>query len=160
VPTIEQNPGRGPERELRRTERREFVVLAAVIAVRAVLVNVRTAREALAAGGGPFFARVDIDATNQLDIDVAPNKVGPNEAHLSYYGNGLPADVAKQVTVRLSLPAQGIGPLEHEGTRLGPGHWVVQLDDLSIPGKWQMDVVTRTSDFDQVTTTEVLDVSA
>ncbi len=147
-------------RELGRTVRTEVLVLAAVIAVTAVLVNVRPAREALAAGGGPFFARADLTADQQLDIELAPNKVGPNEVHLNYYGNGLPADVAQQVTVRLRLPAQGIGPLEHEATRLAPGHWVAQLDDLSIPGKWQMDVVTRISDFDQVTSTEVLTVSA
>jgi copper transport protein len=160
VPTIEQNPGRGPVRELGRTVRTEVVVLAAVIAVTAVLVNVRPAREALAAGGGPFFARVDITQTQQLDIELAPNKVGPNEAHLNYYGNGLPADIAQQVTVRLRLPAQGIGPLEHEATKLAPGHWVVELNDLSIPGKWQMDIVTRTSAFDQVTSTTVVTVSA
>jgi copper transport protein len=159
VPTIEQNPGRGPVRELGRTVRTEVLVLAGVIAVTAVLVNVQPAREAVAASsGGPFFARLELDATHELDIELAPNKVGPNEAHLNIYEDGRPADIAQQVTVRLRLPAQGIGPLEHEATRLAPGHWVVRLDDLSIAGKWQMDVVTRISEFDQLTSTTAFEL--
>jgi copper transport protein len=160
VPAIEVNPSRGPVRELGRTVRAEVIVLLGVIAVTAVLVNVKPAREAVAATSGPYFARVDLDDTHQLDIELVPAKAGPNEAHLNIYQDGLPADIAQEVTVRMRLPEQGIGPLEHEATRLAPGHWVVRLDDLTIPGKWQMDVVARVSDFDQLTSTSVVEIGS
>jgi copper transport protein len=160
VPTIEQNPGRGPVRELGRTVRVEVAVLLAIVSVTAVLVSQTPAREAIAAPGGPFFARLDLDETHQLDIELAPARVGPNEAHLNIYRDGFPADIAQQVTVRLRLPDQGIGPLEHEATRLAPGHWVVRLDDMTIAGRWQLDVVTRVSDFDQLTSTAVVSISS
>jgi copper transport protein len=160
VPAIEQSWGQRPVRTLGRTVRAELLALAGVVALTAVLVNATPAREAVAASSGPYFARLDLDETHQLDVELVPNRVGPNEAHLNIYEDGFPADIAEQVTVRLRLPARGIGPLEHEATRLAPGHWVVRLDDLTLAGEWQLDVVVRVSDFDQFTTTSVVDVSS
>jgi copper transport protein len=160
VPTIEQNPGRGPVGELARTIRVEVVVLLAIVSVTAVLVSQTPAREASAAPSGPFITRLDLDATRQLDIELAPARIGSNEAHLNIYEAGLPADIAQEVTVRLRLVEQGIGPLEHEATRLAPGHWVARLDDMTIPGKWQVDVVLLVSEFDQLTATAVVPIRA
>jgi hypothetical protein len=49
--------------------------------------------------------------------------------------------------VRFSMPAQDIGPLTGKGTQLGPGHFVVQGNQLSVPGEWTLQIEARIDRF-------------
>jgi copper transport protein len=137
-------------RILRRTVRYEVVGLVAVVALTGVLTNLRPA--AVAEGvTGAFSTEAQLGEDYRVNLTVDPNRAGDNEVHLYLLGaDGRPADVARELTLRLSLPAQDIGPIEREPVVAGPGHWQLNGSELSIPGEWVVGVTARVSDFEQL----------
>lgn len=138
----------------------EAYVLIVVVGVTAVLSALTPGRDALerVAGGG-FFPRLDLDATTELQASLVPAVAGSNQIHLDLYRNGLAADIAQDVTVEFRLAAQGIGPIERTALRLDVGHYVLRTDDLTLPGRWQIDIHVRTSEFDQYTAMTIVDIA-
>jgi copper transport protein len=84
-----------------------------------------------------------------------PARVGPNELHLYLLraSDGTPFDGTKELTVTLSLPGEGIGPLPAKAREAGPGHYVVDTVQLVPGGDWRLHVTSRVSAFDQYDTT-------
>ena len=56
---------------------------------------------------------------------------------------------AQTVQVELTQSQVGVGPITREMIPAGTGHFVVDTNDLSIPGTWQIVFIARVSDFDQ-----------
>ena len=110
--------GDGPLRVLRRTVVAEVALATAVIAVTAALVNLPPAR--VDAGvTGPFVTDVRFESNN-LNVIVDPNRVGANAVHLTATGpTGAPVPI-KEARVLFRMPAEDVGPLVGEGTKLAP----------------------------------------
>jgi copper transport protein len=132
---------------LRRTLRAEVALVVTVLGVTAALVSYPPP-DTLA--GGPFDGKARLGPLT-LEATVDPARVGPNEIHLYVLKatDGTPFDGTRQLTVMLSLPAKGIGPLPAMARAAGPGHYVVDAVQLVPGGAWQMHVTSRISDFDE-----------
>jgi copper transport protein len=143
----ERDPGKAPLQALRRLVAAEVGIATIVIALTAFLVNLPPAR--LEAGVvGPFITDVRL-GQNNLNLLVDPNQVGENEVHLTLTApSGAPVPV-RQMRVLFRMPSEGIGPLVGSGVRLAPGHFVVQGHQLSVPGEWTLEVVARSSRFEE-----------
>jgi copper transport protein len=137
-------------RLLRRTLRAEVAFVVAVLGVTAALVSYPPP-DTLASE--PFDGKARLGPLT-LEATVDPARAGPNEIHLYVLkaSDGTPFDGTKQLTVTLSLPAKGIGPLPATARSAGPGHYVVDTVQLIPGGDWQMHVTSRISDFDEYDT--------
>lgn len=153
VPAIERAPARRAWSQLHTTVRAEALGLVAVLAITAALVNITPARTA--AGIGEIFSGdIDLGDSGSVNVVVDPNQAGPNAIHLYFYDeNGRAAEITddEAVTVRLSLPASDIGPIERRPVRAGPNHFTLQTDDLVTGGRWTIEVDVRVSRFDEET---------
>ncbi len=134
-------------RLLRRMLRAEVALVVAVLGVTAALVSYPPP-DSLA--GGPFSASTALGPL-RMEVTVDPARVGPNEMHLYLLRakDGTPFDGTKELTVALSLPSKGIGPLPATAREAGPGHYVVDTLQLVPGGDWKLAVTSRISAFDQ-----------
>ncbi|MEA2433265.1 MAG: copper transport protein [Actinomycetota bacterium] len=147
----------GALEKLRRLVGAEVALGAVVLVLTAVLVSLAPARTE-AGVSGPFTTQVALNE-DKLDIIVTPNKVGENEVHLTATtATGSPT-VIKQMTVLFRKPDQGIGPIVADGKKLAAGHYVVQGNQLSVPGRWEIEVVARINRFDEERATFVVEVN-
>ena len=138
---------------LRRTVAAEAFAIVAVLGVTSVLVNTTPARTALPSSSGPVTRTNDVD-TGTVSLVVAPAAVGRNTMTIRYLDDGgNPVDLASTLTVELTLPEQDLGPIQREVLKSGPGQFVLEGNELSLPGDWQISVSARTSDFTEQSTT-------
>jgi copper transport protein len=133
---------------LRRTVRIEIVALGLVVAVTAALVGTRPAAEATGATGA-YSTVVAVGNDTNLSVTVDPNTAGHNQIHLYLHdATGRPVE-ATDLTLRLSLPANDIGPIERTPTLVVPGHWVHAGRELAVPGRWRIESVVGVDRFAQ-----------
>jgi copper transport protein len=142
---------------LRRLVAVEALALVAVLGVTAVLVNTTPSRTALGVSGGAVSLTQDIP-NGTVNLEVAPAKSGPNTMHIQYRDSaGAPIDLATTLTVELSLPSEDLGPIQRQIVKLAPGHFVLEGNEMSVPGEWTVTLAARTSDFtEQRNTFQVL----
>jgi copper transport protein len=144
----------------------EVGLAALVIAVTAVLVNLAPARTLFEQEDG-FRERIKFgDRMYVLSVD--PNRVGRNEVELmpetmgGAMGEGSSDDETsehtestdrdrgpKEVTVLFRMPEQGIGPLPVKARQAESGHFIVTGHQLSVPGRWRLEIVVRTGRFEE-----------
>ena len=141
---------------LRRTIRAEALLLVAVVALTAIVVNVPPARTAVVAKTD----RVDITQrvdTGNVQLSVDPAIVGPNTVSVRYTdGTGQPINVATSMSIEFSQPSAGLEPITRQVPASEPGVFVIQGNELSIPGTWTITIAVRTGDFtEQRTSFEV-----
>jgi copper transport protein len=153
VPRLEAIAARGespglPGVLLRRALRAEVVLLAVVIGVTAALASYAPP---VAAESGPFSTTTTLGPTT-LEMDVDPARVGANQMHIYFFDakTGAQYTKGKELTVTATLPSKSIGPLPLTVQDSGPGHYIVQDALLNAPGDWEIDVVLRVSEFDQL----------
>jgi hypothetical protein len=144
----------------------EVALAALVIAVTAVLVNLAPARNMLEQEDG-FRKRIEIGGRTYV-LSVDPNSVGRNVVDLmpesmgGGMGDGSADDETsdhadstdrdggpKEVTVLFRMPEQGIGPLPVQAEETDSGHFMVRGHQLSVPGRWQLEIVVRTGRFEE-----------
>jgi len=141
-------------RRLLTTVRLEAVGIVVVLALTAVLVNVSPARTSGSTASGVFNQSATLRSGNQVSLTIAPDKAGYNQIHVQYSdASGKPVDIASSVQIEFNLPAQGVGPITRDAPKAGPGHFLVEGSELSIPGTWQIALLARTSEFDLERTT-------
>ncbi len=166
-------------RALRRSVLAEAAVAAVILGVTTVLTTTTPARtEAVAEdsaveeqpgqpGGsdeaGPFTAAVPYDtggASGQgtAKFELNPASTGENTLHISLLDPQGAPGAAEEISVALTLPAEGIGPLRYTAEPLSDNHWAVTGVQLPRPGDWELDLTIRTSDIDQVTETTTVPI--
>lgn len=154
---------RAARRLLGRIVRVELAVLLAVLAVTAVLVS----RSPIASSSGtPPAPTVPADAVElpltsgagTATLSVAPSRVGTNEMRLTLFDpSGQPLDPL-DVTVELTEPTLGLGPLRPVVHPLGTGDFHV-IAEVPLAGSWQVTVRVRVSDFDAATAETVVAIT-
>ncbi|MCU0311744.1 MAG: copper resistance protein CopC/CopD [Acidimicrobiales bacterium] len=139
-------------RRLRSNVLGEVVVLLAALAVTAVLVNVVPARNAVASAASVVELTAPAD-DGTVTMTVTPAAAGVNTIRVQYLDEaGGVLDVATTLRAEFSLPAAGLGPIAREVVKVGPGSFVLEGSELSIPGEWEIDLVVRPSDFRELRT--------
>ncbi len=131
----------------RRTMRGELVLMICVFGVTAALISYVPPIDAAT---GPFSTTTTIGPA-ELEITLDPARVGVNTVHIYLINatNGTQFTATKELTVTARLPAKGIGPLPLKATLAGPGHYVLNSAVLSPGGTWDIEVIDRTSEFEQ-----------
>lgn len=142
--------GAATDRERRlfgRTIKVELAVMAVVIGLTGVLVGEPPARAEMVQTG-PYSTTTTI-GPYELDVTVDPATAGHNAIHLYLLdAAGQPAPV-DEMQVFASLPEHNLGPLDLPPQVAGPGHEIVPMADLAIPGDWSLRIEVRRGKFDQ-----------
>lgn len=134
------------QRRFLRAAGAEVALFVAAIGVTAVLVAEPPAKASVAPSGP--VARTAPIGPYELNLVVDPAEKGLNAIHLYLLEkNGQPAKVA-EADVAATLPDPGIGPLEFDARRAGPGHFSVLGASLPLAGDWDLDVSVRRGEFD------------
>src|SRR3546814_14951297 len=63
--------------------------------------------------------------------------------------DGRPAEIVESLTLDLSLPSAGIGPITREAQRAGPAHLQLDTSDFAVAGDWQIEITARLDRFPQ-----------
>jgi copper transport protein len=154
--------GRNAWSHLTSTVRIEMVGMLVVIGLTGVLVNQVPARTA--AGIGTIYSQSkELTPThNTVNLVVDPNRVGANAIHMYILdATGRTVDAPNGVTVKISYPAQNIGPFERKADQGGPGHYLlVGNTDLSTAGQWKIEVDAQFSKFEVGTATFDVNVNS
>lgn len=138
-------------RRLNRTIVAEAVGVVLVLAVTALLVNLTPPKNASATEATTAVQTLTVSNTDaKAEVVLTPSKVGPNSVHITYFNSSQqPVDVAQQVSVELTQPDQGIGPIERDGVKAATGHFIIDGMQVPTAGTWKLTLITRISDFDQ-----------
>jgi copper transport protein len=133
---------------LRRTVAVEAIGLVLVLGLTGVLVGVTPARSE--AGIGSVRSVTTKLGTGTVNLTVDPDRAGPNTIHIYLLDElGRQVDSAEELHLQFSLPSRGLGPIARTPVKAGPGHWQLDGDVLSIPGRWRITVISRVSEFDE-----------
>ncbi|MEV7376744.1 copper resistance protein CopC [Streptomyces lydicus] len=140
------------------------VVLLVVTTVLTATEPARTEAAVQAASGGqstasnqPQVLTVPFDTggphgkgTARVDLD--PGRSGnANELRLRLSDPSGKAMDVPEVKVSFTQKAKKLGPLPVVPRHTGTGHWRASGVQLPVPGQWQLSLLVRTSDIDQVT---------
>lgn len=149
VPTAAD--GTDPVRRLRSSLRAEIVVLALALVAGAVLAQVPPPEVAAGAPAGGQFEQRLAFGDGQVELTVAPGRRGSNEMHVTALGaDGRLMDGIDDLTLRLRLPSEGIGPLEPQMQPITTGH-AVSYAEIPLAGTWSIEVVAHPSKFEELT---------
>ncbi len=126
---------------LRRTVRWEWVGVVLVLAFSSLLVAQAPPRSRLASTPPVCQQRL---ADPPLRLQVSPCRPGPNQVWVE--PEGIPV---QELTLKFSLPAQGIPPLQRSLTPTPSGQWVLPEVQLPLAGEWQLDLALLVNDFEE-----------
>jgi copper transport protein len=153
VPSLRDQPTGEAWGRLHRTVRLEVAGLLVAVALTGFLVNIVPARTAVAdtsaAGAAPFEATTGLGSEIHVEVVVDPAARGANEIHLYLMTHaGQPVDEGpRALTLNLSLPDAGIGPISRPATKIDESHFVAAVDDFAIAGDWLVEIEARIDDF-------------
>ena len=89
-------------------------------------------------------------------VEVIPGRAGTNRIAIGLDRASGPVLAPKEVWAVLSHDASGVGPIRRRLALDGEGRYAQQGPELSIPGRWRIQVEVLVTDFDQATlSTEV-----
>ena len=149
----------------------ELVIMTAIVAVTAVLVNEMQPRAAGHDGGGEAMMTAVDFGDFEAQVSVEPGMVGANEIMivLGETDDGEPVE-PEAVSISASLPAQEIGPLLYEAEPVEEGaeeegdamteagtRYMVEAD-LALEGEWELRLEIRLNEFDLLTETTMLTI--
>jgi copper transport protein len=139
-----------PGRLLRVTLRSELALVLVVLGVTGALTGYAPPTSA---DEGPQSVSKRLGPLD-LELTVDPAMAGVNEMHIYLFRarDGTPFTGTKELTVRLSQPGRGIGPIAAHLRSGGPGHYLADAVTLSPGGTWEIEVTDRVSDFDEYST--------
>ncbi|MGI5194310.1 copper resistance CopC/CopD family protein [Streptomyces sp. CA-288835] len=157
-------------RGLRRSVAVEAVLGVVVLAITTVLTGTQPSRAAVQSAAATAAAQeptarvvtipFDVGTPNgqgTAQITFAPGRVGDNTVEALVYGpDGGPSSVP-ELRLTLTQRAQRIGPLDAKLTDRG-GYWATDRLRLPLPGTWTLRVTVRTTDIDQVTVSENVNI--
>ncbi|MFL6205258.1 MAG: copper resistance CopC/CopD family protein [Acidimicrobiales bacterium] len=150
VPALTRGKAAAALTQLWGTLRLEVLTLVVVVALTSVLVVVTPARSS--AEGGVVERIVELEDVGSVQVTVAPAQAGFNQIHLYLFDpDGRPAEIAQEVSLVMTLPSAGLGPITRDAFRAGPAHFQLDTDDLAVAGTWTLEVQARVDRFTQVT---------
>jgi copper transport protein len=141
---------------LRRSMRAEVALAVLVLSATAVLVrsappvSIATAPPDLRLRLGPMEAHVQVEpaATGRNNITM----------HVFNSRTGRPASRIKEMTLRLAMAKNHIGPLKIKLKRAEAGQFKAPAQMLPVQGRWQMELDARVSEFDAFSAKAKFDV--
>ncbi len=122
----------------------EIIVGVVVLALTALLVNARPAKQAYAA---PFSTEVKAGPT-LVNLVVDPARAGPLTIHLYVLTAAGLIDNVPEVTATMTNGRAGISGLTIPLRFAGPGHFIASGFDIPIAGTWTIRVLVRTTNID------------
>ncbi|HEU4658478.1 MAG TPA: copper resistance protein CopC [Capillimicrobium sp.] len=124
-------------------------VALAVLVLAPTATLVRAAPPATVAAG-PVIRELELGPM-QLQLDIEPGTVGPNDYHLYLFDRrtGAQIDRVRELTVRLVQREKGIGPITLDIPRKGPAHYELRNSTLGVAGTWEATITARVSRFDE-----------
>ncbi|MFC9585934.1 copper resistance CopC/CopD family protein [Streptomyces yangpuensis] len=150
-------------RGLRRTVAAEAVLGVVVLAITTLLTGTQPSRAAasesasVAVGQEPQAKVVtvpfDMGTANhrgQVQITLAPGRVGENTVEAVVFSEDGGLATVPELRLTLTQRASGIGPLDAK-LKNQKGYWATYDLRLPMAGEWNLDIVVRTTDIDQVT---------
>ena len=142
---------------LRRAMRWEVGLAIVVLGVTAALV--RTAPPAVVPG--PVTRELDVGEI-RVEMIIEPATTGPNDYHLYLFDRETGEQVrrVKDMTLRLTQPEEGIGPITLEVPYKNAAHYELLGPALSVPGTWDVALDVRVSRFDLYTARTEIEVSS
>ncbi len=144
-----------------RNVRGEAALMVVVVALTSALVVTRPAHEAAAeaADSKPFSGYLAFDGQRQVNLVIDPARAGTNVVHLYLLDDaGLPADFSESVRLILTHVAGQVAPSEVGFEPVTPSHFQASLL-VPVPGTYDVTVVARVSEFDEVSTTTTVVVA-
>jgi copper transport protein len=143
-------PSAATGRHVRLALRAEVVLLVLVLAATGALAGYAPPKSL---DQGPVTVTRTAGET-ELQLTVDPARVGSNVMHLYAFGrDGQPIRSSRELAVRAVPPGRAGGsdvPVQVPFVDSGPGHWTAAAVPLGTRGEWTLEVVLRTSAFDQV----------
>ena len=143
---------------LRRAMRIEVAIAIAILAATAVLVR---GVPPVSEQSGPVDRQLDLGEI-RVEMIIEPATVGPNDYHLYLFDRetGEQVDRVKQITLRLTQPERGVGPISLDVPYKSPAHYELLGPALGVPGTWEVDVDLRVSKFDVLTAETEIEVGS
>ncbi|WP_216588401.1 copper resistance CopC/CopD family protein [Streptomyces brasiliscabiei] len=171
-PVVDSDRHRRRLRGLRRSVAVEAVIGAVVLVITTMLTGTQPSRAAAATGGGagvtglrqpparvvtvPFdMGKPNSDGKVQLTFE--PGTVGENVVEALVFGPDQGVATVPELRLTLTHRAQRIGPLDAKLVDQG-GYWSTDSLRLPLPGTWTLRLTVRTTEIDQVTVTENVDI--
>jgi copper transport protein len=148
------DPGAASVQRLRLSIAAEVAVAVVIVAVTSLLVNAQPAASAVAK---PFSTELRAGKL-LIDVVVDPAKVGPAQVHVYTLSAQGAVQEVPELKATLRQPSRDIGPITVPLTRAGPGHFVAPRVELPLSGTWQLDVVVRLTEIDEVQTSTTFTV--
>jgi copper transport protein len=147
-------------RRLRRAVMIEVIGAILILGLTSALVQTTPARSALAGGANPpgQFDQTLTTSLYQVQVSVAPTKVGNVEVHLfAYTPQGAPMKIL-QWTATASMPAGGIEPIAIPLLAITDSH-ATGLVDIPTAGTWRFSFTLRTTEIDEATVTAAVPIT-
>lgn len=134
-------------RLLKRALSTELALTTCILVAASLLVGYAPAK---AVNAGPRVLQGTLGKA-EVQLIVDPARSGANQIHLylSAASSGAPFTNFKELTGTISRAKPQIGPLELKLSRAGPGHFIDPDVHFVGGGDWTIELVMRTSEFDQ-----------
>lgn len=127
----------------------ELILLVAVLAVTAVLVDEPLAKDVIAQKAAASTTATTTVGPYTGKVTLTPGTAGTNTIELTFADKaGKPANLA-EVDVAASLPSKNIGPLRYTARRTAPGAYTVSSASFAIAGNWRLELTVRRGAFDE-----------
>jgi copper transport protein len=137
-----------------RSVRSEVVLGALLLLSVGLLTSIPPARAASSPSGLNYSSQVD---GLQLDLNIAPGRVGVNTFTLRVRAGGRAVAGANEVALRFTPARAGLPPSEALLVEQGDGRYALQGAFLSLPDSWQVQaVVRREGEFDTFSNFDVV----
>ncbi|HEX6519819.1 MAG TPA: FixH family protein [Streptosporangiaceae bacterium] len=142
-------------RRLRWSVSIEVVIVTAVLAVAAVLVNTPTARETYIppASAVAAFSAGGPQGTGNVSVEVIPDRLGPNQLRVTVTNAKGQPYRPQEIDAVMALPERDLGPLPVKLTQDQAGTYLSTPVILTITGQWQVRITIRSDAFDETTVT-------
>lgn len=129
----------------------EVVIALVVLAFASVLVNTQTGRESYHPVVSASRSFDTGTARGWVTVVVTPATLGPQTVGLSIVDARGAAYRPVEVQVTMTLPSQGIGPLQLKVVPGALGHYSTAPEPIGVAGDWLVSVTIRSSAFDETT---------
>ncbi len=152
------DPASGPARsDQAPDEVRSWARLSRIVGVEGALLVVAFAFTSVLVSVTPARTTIDQPIVNLtitqddllVNLVVLPAQTGRNSLHIQYSDEaGRPVDSPRSLEVSMLLDEKGIGPLDVDVIKGGPGHFLAEDARIPVAGTWEITLVGRVSDFE------------